>query len=343
MITLRLTLLYIVCTNSILFQIPFISGMMRFYAAQMALALNHLHKHSIVYRDLKPENVLLDISGNIKLTDFGLSKIVKSFALGTLESSTATFCGTPEYLSPEMILHRRSCCGYGKEVDYWSLGIVCFELLTGWPPYYDRDFNKMCEMILYRQLNFPSRKYSITRDAEDMIRGLLTRDPTKRTCFKYVSEVYPTNTAGLIRSTSVDDTSSSNSSGHRSNNSKRDGGSGNNRPTAPPSPLTSAVVAATEPMSLNKHPFFADVDWIALEKLQVIPPFVPAAGREVTDTRNFDKEFTKLSVKDSLSAADSAQTLDPKDVCFFKSNLCACMCTISTLTLLFLFFTYLPR
>lgn len=116
----------------------FTEGMMRFYSAQIALALDHLHRHMVIYRDLKPENVLLDSSGNVKLTDFGLSKKVTSFALGTAESSAATFCGTPEYLSPEMILHRKSGCGYGKEVDYWSLGIVCFELLTGWPPYYDR-------------------------------------------------------------------------------------------------------------------------------------------------------------------------------------------------------------
>lgn len=101
----------------------FTEGMVRFYAAQITSAFAHLHEHFIIYRDLKPENILLDRFGNIKLTDFGLAKKVTSFALGTMSSSTATFCGTPEYLSPEMILHRKSAAGYGSEVDWWALGM----------------------------------------------------------------------------------------------------------------------------------------------------------------------------------------------------------------------------
>lgn len=245
--------------------------MMRFYSSQISLALAHLHQHLIIYRDLKPENVLLDQNGNVKLTDFGLSKKVRSFALGTIEASTATFCGTPEYLSPEMILHRRNGSGYGKEVDWWSLGIVCFELLTGWPPFYDRDFNKMCEKILYKPLIFPAKKYNFTKDAEDLIRNLLHRDPNRRLFFKRL----------------LHDGSSESSEGGQH------GGGGGHRGSH----------KHANARNLSLHPFYAGTDWSALEKGHVIPPFRPPVGRDVSDTRNFDKEFTKLAIKDSPPAS----------------------------------------
>lgn len=111
----------------------FTEGMVRFYCGQIATALAHLHFHRIMYRDLKPENILLDQRGFVKLTDFGLSRYVTSATPNapSQERRELTFCGTPEYLSPEMILHRKSFAGYSYEVDWWSLGIVCFELLTG--------------------------------------------------------------------------------------------------------------------------------------------------------------------------------------------------------------------
>ncbi|KAJ1414796.1 kinase-like domain-containing protein [Ochromonadaceae sp. CCMP2298] len=261
----------------------FTEGMMRFYAAQISLALAHLHAHLIVYRDLKPENVLLDARGNVKLTDFGLSKRVQSFALGTLEASTATFCGTPEYLSPEMIVHRRSGTGYSREVDWWALGIVCFELLTGWPPFYDRDFSKMCEKILYKPLVFPTKKYNITKEAEQVIKGLLARDFTRRMYFE--DENNPSQ-AGAEPPLPAH--AASTPEGKEKEKS---------------SIFSSGKQAARRAQNLQTHSFFADVDWDGLSRGQIIPPFVPPMGRDVCDTRNFEKEFTKLAVKDSPTSS----------------------------------------
>ncbi len=254
-------------------------GMMRFYSAQISVALAHLHSHDIVYRDLKPENILLDNQGNVKLTDFGLSRRLMGISSGSLKHSELTFCGTPEYLSPEMILHRKGCSGYGKEVDWWSLGIVCFELLTGWPPFYDRDFNRMCDKILYRPLVFPTQKYNLTRDAEDLVRSLLQRDPTKRLHYQLTSDA-------------------------ESNISKH---------------------------NLKYHPFYQGLEWDKLVECAVEPPFLPPRPREITDTCNFDKEFTKLSVKESVDAtADRRNAEQEKEVShyhccvfnFFNRNSC---------------------
>jgi len=99
----------------------------RFYAAEILLALDHLHENGIIYRDLKPENVILDSEGHIRLTDFGLSKL----GIKGKNSQTNTFCGTPEYLAPEIIKGNGHSCA----VDFWSFGILVYEMISGINPF----------------------------------------------------------------------------------------------------------------------------------------------------------------------------------------------------------------
>ena len=152
----------------------FTEPMVKFFAAELVAALQHLHSCHVVYRDLKPENVLLDEEGHIMLTDFGLSKEDVADPRGA-----TTFCGTPEYLAPEMLINRKSRQGYGKAVDWWSLGTLMFEMLTGWPPFYDKNLRKMCEQILRGKLVFPP-DCTASPQLQDLIAGLLRRDPVSR-------------------------------------------------------------------------------------------------------------------------------------------------------------------
>eukprot|EP01120_Amphizonella_sp_Union-15-10_P015334 TRINITY_DN7875_c0_g1_i1.p1 TRINITY_DN7875_c0_g1~~TRINITY_DN7875_c0_g1_i1.p1 ORF type:complete len:317 (-),score=74.32 TRINITY_DN7875_c0_g1_i1:11-961(-) len=141
----------------------------RFYSAEIASAIEHLHTLGIVYRDLKPENILLNKDGHVVITDFGLSKEIP---LGK-DEGTNTFCGTPEYLAPEVLKGHR----HGHAVDWWSLGTLIFEMLTGLPPFYSKNINVMYQKILTGQLAFPS---NIDEDAQSLLEGLLCRDVDKR-------------------------------------------------------------------------------------------------------------------------------------------------------------------
>jgi len=139
----------------------------KFYVAQITSALAHLHSLDIVYRDLKPENILLDGDGNVRITDFGLSKEL------TRDDTTNTFCGTPEYISPELL----KGVGHGFAVDWWSLGTLMYEMLVGLPPFYSENTNIMYQKILSSELVFPS---FVSREAQALLTGLLTRDVDKR-------------------------------------------------------------------------------------------------------------------------------------------------------------------
>ena len=134
--------------------------MAKFYFAEIVLGLEFLHSKNIVYRDLKPENVLIDIDGHLKLADFGLSKIFKR------DERSFSFCGSPEYMCPE-ILKRE---GHTHMVDIYTLGAILFEMLTGLPPFYTNNKSEMTKRILESELIYPSH---LNFDAVELMKGLL--------------------------------------------------------------------------------------------------------------------------------------------------------------------------
>ncbi|KAB8291096.1 hypothetical protein EYC80_009784 [Monilinia laxa] len=208
----------------------------KFYIAELILALQHLHKHDIVYRDLKPENILLDANGHIALCDFGLSK-----ANLTKNATTNTFCGTTEYLAPEVLLDE---AGYTKMVDFWSLGVLVFEMCCGWSPFYAEDTQQMYKNIAFGKVRFP--RDTLTTEGRNFVKGLLNRNPKHR------------------------------------------------------------LGATDDAEELKRHPFFSDIDWDALTKKLITPPFKPKLKSE-TDTSNFDPEFTNaLNGASSLNARAAA-------------------------------------
>jgi tRNA A-37 threonylcarbamoyl transferase component Bud32 len=141
----------------------------RLYAAELALALGHLHAHGFVYRDLKPENILVDRQGHLKITDFGLVKPQMTDANAT----TNTFCGTPEYIAPEILQQQP----YTKSVDWWSFGIVLYEMLAGIPPFYDENTNRMYRRIIQEAIKYPA---DFPPKARDLVGLLCDRNPSTR-------------------------------------------------------------------------------------------------------------------------------------------------------------------
>jgi serine/threonine protein kinase len=150
----------------------------RIYIAELSLAINFLHVQGIIYRDLKPENLLIDAQGHIKMTDFGLVK-----QLDADEETTSTFCGTSEYLAPELVARRP----YGMKIDWWALGILTFELLFGQSPFYRPNKARMFEAIRTEPVKFPGRVDSIV---SSFISILLEKDPEIRADFAKV-RVHP--------------------------------------------------------------------------------------------------------------------------------------------------------
>ncbi|KAM3620806.1 uncharacterized protein V6R79_002229 [Siganus canaliculatus] len=197
-----------------------------FYASEIVVGLQFLHSKGIIYRDLKLDNVMLDKDGHIKIADFGMCK---ENVLG--EAKATTFCGTPDYIAPEILLGQK----YTFSVDWWSFGVLVYEMLIGQSPFQGDDEDELFESIRSDTPHYPRW---ITKESKNLIELLFERDPSRRMEF-----------ARKIRT----------------------------------------------------HPFFKTINWTALEKREVEPPFKPKV-KSPGDFSNFDREF--LNEKPRLSHAD---------------------------------------
>lgn len=140
----------------------------RFYAAEVTLALQFLHRHGVVYRDLKLDNILLDCEGHCKLADFGMCKE------GIIDGvTTTTFCGTPDYIAPEILQE----LDYGPSVDWWALGVLMYEMMAGQPPFEADNEDDLFESILHDDVLYP---VWLSKEAVSILKGFMTKNPAKR-------------------------------------------------------------------------------------------------------------------------------------------------------------------
>jgi serum/glucocorticoid-regulated kinase 2 len=201
------------------------------YVGEIALALGYLHSLGVIYRDLKPENILLDPEGHVCLTDFGLAKELED------GEQTGSFCGTPEYLAPEIVAGGQ----HDKAVDWWSLGILLYELTVGIPPFYSQNTDVMYKKIEQGVLRFPP---FLTDNCKSLIVDLLNRNPAER--------------CG-----SLDDVE-----------------------------------------DIKRHAFFADVDWDAMFRKEILPDFTPDV-QQSDPSALFENVFTDERPVETLEVANT--------------------------------------
>lgn len=174
----------------------------RIYAAEIAQAIKYMHSIGIIHRDLKPANILLDKDGHIKLTDFGL---VKEKMFGKC-AKTSTFCGTPLYAAPEIILRKP----YGRSVDWWSFGVIIYELIFYDPPFYSENINDLCQQIIGTELHFPSQFIIEGQKFEDSnknnsVQNLDTKKIIPYAVYDFLSKILEKNPMRRLGSNSEDD------------------------------------------------------------------------------------------------------------------------------------------
>lgn len=231
----------------------------RFYAAELVCALDFLHEHGIIYRDMKPENVLLDSQGHVKLGDFGLAKD----NIWDAVSGAKSICGTPEYMAPEVL----NKIGHGQSVDWWGLGMILYEMLTGLPPWYTKDRQKLFQRLRYAPLRIPP---TMSMECATCISAFLCRNPAERLGSRGVAAI-KAHPFFVIP------------------HPKREGA---------PQELVVEPGPTDGLPSEPEHPF----DWDLLEARALRPPIDPMEGIEVSaddraNTANFDPQFTKLEVE----------------------------------------------
>eukprot|EP00054_Salpingoeca_dolichothecata_P007715 m.44315 g.44315 ORF g.44315 m.44315 type:complete len:549 (-) comp17239_c1_seq1:69-1715(-) len=212
----------------------------RFYAAEIVCALAFLHGRGIVYRDLKLDNVMLDAQGHVKVADFGMCKE------GVDKSLATTFCGTPDYIAPEIIKEEP----YGTSVDWWALGVLMYEMMAGQPPFDAESEEELFPAILKNKVLFP---VWLSREAVNVIQAFLQKlIPDRLGC------------------------------------------------------------GPNKHLDIQKHPFFASIEWDKLEKREVQPPFVPTIKGERA-CNNFEVDFTTEPAELTPTAADRVQAIDQED------------------------------
>lgn len=262
--------------------------MARFYSAEITLALDNMHIHGVVYRDLKPENILLDGEGHIKLADFGLAKE------GVHEAAEGahSLCGTPEYLSPE-VLDRQ---GHGTAVDWWNLGMVLYEMLTGLPPWYTTDRDKLFERLRSAPLKFP---FYVSRPAASIIqvrpKFLISLPPFSSSARPSSKTLTPNQLPLTIEHLNTSIPCHMQALLNRNPLQRLGAGGGG---------------------ELREHSFFMSLDWEALGRREIAPPFNPCRNQDVQESENFEKEFTDMaifSVDEGAGAAGGAQAFAAPD------------------------------